>query len=66
MDNKENQDKEGAEKITSRRSDLGGRLCFTLSRFASSGPKSFKRFGLIEGKRSTNIPIKHTANIFTP
>ena len=30
-----------AEKIMSRRSDLGGRVCFALSCLASSGPKSF-------------------------
>jgi hypothetical protein len=54
MDNKENRDntpqKEGAEKITSRRhgSDLGGRLCFTLSRLASSGPKSLREVSLPE------------------
>ena len=48
--NRDNPHKEGAEKITSRRhgSDLGGRLCFTLSRLASSGPKSLREVSLPE------------------
>jgi hypothetical protein len=39
--NRDNPHKEGAEKIMSPNSDLGGRVCFALSRLASSGPKSF-------------------------